>query len=64
MLPETRGKNNKKYDFDSMKSMSYISVDNQKIANSMRATAAKRGYRVAVRTVDNEIRVYYLGRRK
>lgn len=63
MIPETRGRHNKKYDFEHLKIGSYVIADRYSKAISYRASAYKRGFRVAIRDIDGEIRAYFMGQR-
>jgi len=64
MIPEIdRSNNNKKYWFEDMKVGSQIPFDNKKHAKSIRACAARRGYRVCIRTKNKKIELYFAGRR-
>ena len=60
-IPETRGIS-AKYHFDNMKPGDYDVAASESIAKSMRNSARKRGYKMAVRFIDNEYRVYMVGR--
>jgi hypothetical protein len=63
MIPETRGKSNLKYDFESMKIEEYKVKKTYPEAVSMASAAWRRGYRIAIRKIDNEIRCYFMGKR-
>lgn len=62
MIPETRGSHLKKYDFSDLEYESYKILKDKKSACSYRNSAFYQGYRVAVRTIDGEIRAYFLGK--
>jgi hypothetical protein len=63
MIPETRGKSNLKYDFESMKIEEYVVKNTYQEAVSMASAAWKRGYKIAIRKIENKIRCYFMGKR-
>mgnify|MGYP005807819033 CR=1 FL=1 len=62
MIPETRG-GNRKYDFESMKVGTYKIMNTYNDGIKIRAAATNRGFRIAIRTVDGEVRAYFLGKK-
>ena len=58
MIPETRGKNTRKYEFSETPVGLYRVIKDKKTAESFRNAAKFRGYKFAIRTIDNEIRAY------
>jgi hypothetical protein len=62
MIPETRGIHNKRYDFNDLDIESYLVLNDIKEANSYRTSARKRGYRIAIRSLNGEVRGYFLGK--
>ena len=53
-----------KYNFKTMKiGEDWITADDYNHARSIRGCAFKRGYGACIRTVDNEVRVYLVGKR-
>ena len=64
MIPEIdRSKNNKKYYFEKMEVGCEIPFKDIKHAKSIRACAMFRGYRVCIRTVNDEKKLYFAGKR-
>jgi len=63
VIPETRGKKRLKYDFDNMEIESFMVVKDYGKAIAVSCAANNRGHKVAIRTVEDEIRVYYMGKR-
>jgi hypothetical protein len=61
MIPKPK---NLLYNFDDMVKGDYIKARDYKHAISIRNTGDTRGFKCCIRTVDNEIRVYLVGRRK
>jgi hypothetical protein len=61
-LPETRGAKNKRYFFEDMKPGEYFVLDRSELSNSAQVSARRRGYRIAIRNIDGECRVYLLGK--
>ena len=64
LIPETRGKSNLKYDFESMRIEEYEVKETYSEAMSMASAAWRRGYQIAIRTIDGEIRCYFMGKRQ
>ena len=65
MIPDKASGKIIKYNFQDMKiGEDWIVADDYSHARSIRICALKRGYGACIRTVDNEVRVYLVGRQK